>query len=740
MKSDVSADGLRVGVEMNHKLLPFAVIVLGIAALGPKQLLAEQDASQPNIVFVMADDMGMGDTSAYQDVTGNADTDQVHTPNMERLARMGVRFTDAHTPSSRCTSTRYGLLTGRYPWRSRLKHWVLFGAQGDPLIEKDRPTIATMLGDVGYATAMVGKWHVGLRYRNFEGNAAAGWLDADLTKPLLDSPIDHGFDFARFTSRSHGTSGPDAGEIPKPSRGLKKNRKQTPQNTRGPGHVHGRISVSSAGNGRDLLGSGPNAYVLSKLGSRHSDHAIEFMSEHVRMAATQKRPFFLYYPSNSNHGPYTPDNYIGGKEVDGAARTIAGDSMNARYNFIYENDVALGRLIDWLEDNEDPRNPGHQLIDNTILVFTSDNGAEKDSDTATGPFRSHKGSVYEGGHRVPFIACWPEGGVGDGDPNTVGLTSDALLGLQDMYATFAEAVGAPLPDLRAGQKGAEDSYSVLGAMTGDAEPRAWPMFFNDHKQAKEDHAVAAMRLDSPEVGEKTFGGKWKLFFDASFLRKGKVVATELYNLALDPKEEHNLLGTAELVPLVDHLIEVARKHQHATGNRLASHTAGDPVIVKFSALSGLAEPLPDEPRITAVDAGGKEQVDALHFSDEGIGIRGGATRAVDSGEILEVRFSKDVVVSGAAIVAGDGACGGTYQVANHSPLSIYCVDADNDAQDQSAVVSDIGVLRSGEVLRFDSSAFHNVEQEGQWRLQSLTFTPLKNETSIEPKTQESSTR
>ena len=120
-------------------------------------------AGRPNIIFFMADDMGMGDTSAFQDFTGNADSVQLHTPQMERLARMGVRFTDAHTPSSRCTPTRYGLLTGRYPWRSRMKWWVLFGAQGDPMIEADRPTIATMLRDSGYRTGMVGNWHVGNR-------------------------------------------------------------------------------------------------------------------------------------------------------------------------------------------------------------------------------------------------------------------------------------------------------------------------------------------------------------------------------------------------------------------------------------------------------------------------------------------------------------------------------------------------------------------------------------------------
>ena len=126
-------------------------------------IVFSQIYDQPNVVLFMADDMGMGDTSAYQFYTKNSDDQQVYTPAMEKLASMGMLFTDAHTPSSRCTPTRYGLLTGRYPWRARMKHWVLFGVQGDPLIEEDRPTLATLFRSQGYATAMVGKWHLGLR-------------------------------------------------------------------------------------------------------------------------------------------------------------------------------------------------------------------------------------------------------------------------------------------------------------------------------------------------------------------------------------------------------------------------------------------------------------------------------------------------------------------------------------------------------------------------------------------------
>ena len=155
---------------------------------------------------------------------------------------MGIRFSDAHTPSTRCTATRYGFLTGRYPWRNRMKHWVLFGAQGDPMIEADRPTIASMLREQGYRTAVFGKWHVGLRYRQSNGAPASGWDDADLTKPLHTSPVDHGFDVAKFTSRSHGTSGPNAAE---------RNPKRKKLN--GPGHVDGRTVLAASADGKNVI-------------------------------------------------------------------------------------------------------------------------------------------------------------------------------------------------------------------------------------------------------------------------------------------------------------------------------------------------------------------------------------------------------------------------------------------------------------------------------------------------------
>ncbi|MFK8114074.1 MAG: arylsulfatase [Rubripirellula sp.] len=709
------------------------------------------DPTRPNVIFMMADDMGMGDTSAYQDFTGNSDQEQVETPNMERLSRMGVRFTDAHTPSTRCSPTRYGLLTGRYPWRNRLKHWVLFGVQGDPMIEADRPTLATLMKDNGYRTAMVGKWHVGLRYRNKMGSPASAWNDADLRQPMFDTPLDHGFDFCRFTSRSHGTSGParDA-----KAKNPEKN-KNWPGQTVGPGHVHGRDVVAATGNGKQLLKTGPDEYLLHELGGRHWNHAKQFLNEHLEQQAD--KPFFLYYPSNSNHGPYTPTSRIDDRPVK--AFTVSGDEMDVRHDYVYENDVVLGLLMDYLQNHDDPRNEGHKLIENTIVVFTSDNGAEKDSDIATGPFRSHKGSCYEGGHRVPFLVSWPAGGVGDGDDATDGQTNSSLIGLHDMFATFADLIGTDLPDWRAGQPGAEDSTSVLTAWLGETLPPR-PMFFHDHKQAKKDHAVAVLRLDDPTVNGDTVTGQWKMFFDPQLLRGGTAKPFELYDLATDPQETNDLLESAD-EDLLKHLTSVALEHRNAGGHRLANEDPSMRFRLHWVSEEAEAEADPD-PSLVRLDLreqtkqnnGSTLEVDlseagepgliatviAKHRDEttgtlatnlRGLGINGGNYSQVDSGEYLDFRFNRDVLIESAAIIAGNGVCGGFYRVGDRAPLAIYCVDADIDEQDQSGILSDIGVLKEGESLRLESSPHHGVESPGRWRLQSLTIRALP-ETSATP--------
>ncbi len=723
-------------------VLTWAVTMPGAAVHSAEPTSPQPNASPPpNIVLMMADDMGLGDTSAYQDLTGNDDRVQIHTPSMERLARRGIRFSDAHSTATRCTNTRYGLLTGRYAWRSRMKHWVLFGAQGDPLIEADRPTIATMLRDAGYRTAMVGKWHVGLRYLRSDGSPAAGFEDADLTQPLYDGPLDHGFDVAQITSRSHGTSGTQP-----------QTRRNRPDQTVGPGHIDGRQLLSATSDARRLADDGPDAYVLDKLGSRHSDNAIRFLDEHLEQSESRQQPFFLYYASNSNHKPYTPDEQIGEVPVAGAGRNVAGDRLDNRADFVFENDVALGRLIDFLASHDDPRNENTKLIENTMVIFTSDNGAEIRAKAATGPFRSNKGSAYEAGHRVPFLVTWAAGNVGDGDASTPGKTSHEPIALHDLFATFADIVGAPLPDPRRGEKGAEDSHNVLAAWQGGTLPSR-PQFHNDHKEA-DDRATSAIRLDNPVVDGTRVGGNWKLFFDAALLRHGQARPTELYELDSDPEEQHDRLADASLQPLVEHLTAVASLHRNAGGHRLAP-LAGTPRVTFDWRRSGkqtegdhyrvgLAEAhdgrrIEATPaRVTVPGAGGLAMqmhgaaaADAVQpafaINPRGLGISGGAFDQVESGEAIEFTFDQDVIVESAAIVAGNGKCGGFCRMGDKAPLAIYCIDADNDGRDQSGRLSDLGVLKAGQTLRFDSAPHFGVEPPGQWRLGELTVRLLRAE-------------
>ena len=559
---------------------PFAGACFSVAcvsiSVADRASAAEPDVHRPNVVLMMADDMGVGDTSAYHDLTRNSDRTQIDTPSMARLARLGVRFSDAHSSSTRCTNTRYGLLTGRYPWRSRMKHWVLFGAQGDPMIEAARPTLATLFGAAGYRTAMVGKWHVGLRYRRSDGSPAAGFEDADLTKPLFDGPLVHGFDFAEFTSRSHGTSGT------RPM--TERNR---PDQTVGPGHIDGRRILSATGDGRRLADDGPDAYVLDRLGGRHSDNAVGFMQSHLGSAETLDRPFFLYYASNSNHTPYTPDDEIGGVAVAGAGRNVAGEPLGKRADFVFENDVALGRLMRFLETHDDPRHAGQKLIENTVVIFTSDNGAEIQKASATGPFRSNKGSAYEGGHRLAAAAT--------GRPRV----------------TF---------DWRADANRVDKDLHHVGLAEAHARQPA-------------SRATATARLGDGETLTLSLGG----------------------------------------IP--------------ATGE-------SDP---------------------------------SLTINPRGLGLTGGRFDQVESGEAIEITFDRDVLVESAAIVAGNDNCGGSCRIADRAPLQIYCIDADNDQRDQSGVMSDLGVVRADEVIRFDSAPRLGVEPPGQWRWGAITVRPIESD-------------
>jgi hypothetical protein len=268
--------------------------------------------------------------------------------------------------------------------------------------------------------------------------------------------------------------------------------------------------------------------------------------------------------------------------------------------------------------------------------------------------------------------------------------------------------------------------------------------FNDHKEAKTDHAAAAIRIDSPVVKGLAFKGKWKLFFDASLLRAGKASPYELYNLADDQWEKENLIDKKELRPLVDFMTAEALLHRNAGGHRIAEFAPMERTVfdwrsnvnstinltTQFAAktASSVVVKVPGSDLEMTVSAArnNKPLTDAKFNADaNGLGISGGDSTRIDSNEALVIRFNRDVIVESAAVAAGkDGACGGFYRVGEASPLAIYCVDADIDAQDQSGILSDIGVLKAGETLRLDSSPHLGVEAAGAWRLESLKVREL----------------
>ncbi len=502
---------------LRSAIFSFAMMVSSVQV---DEGLGQDPIKSPNVIIMMADDMGLGDTSAYQDWTGNSDAVQVKTPAMEQLANTGIRFIDAHSPSSRCTATRQALLTGRYTWRTRLKYSVLWGPQGDPLIEPGRPTLGTLLQNSGYQTGMSGKWHCGLKYRNFNAEPESDYDNVDLTKGIADGPLNHGFDFFHGTSRSHPTS-------------------------KAQGWLYGSQVLAATG-GQQVDGS---KYVLDQTGPKNYEMAKTFLDDHFASHEDRERPFFLYYACHSNHTSHDPCREIAGHKVRGGSHP-----GGKRSDFIYENDVVLGLLVDYLNQHDDPRRPGSKLIDNTLIIFTSDNGAENPKKTATGPIRSNKGSVYEGGHRVPFIAAWKLGGIGDADSTTPGQTSVFPICHVDLFATLAEIVGSPLP-----QDGAEDSFSILAALQGNAPGRRPAIFHNDHNEGAQaagkkanspEAAWLAIRVDDPTIDGKTIPGQWKLLVDHELLMGGKANPKELYDLKTDMREQSNRMDDEPLKPLV----------------------------------------------------------------------------------------------------------------------------------------------------------------------------------------------
>ncbi len=387
---------------------------------------------KPNFLFILCDDLGYGDLQCL-----NAEG-KIPTPNFNRLAREGVIFTDAHSSSSVCTPTRYGVLTGRYNWRSKLQSSVL-GGLSPRLIEKDRMTVASFLKKAGCHTACIGKWHLGMDWA-LKGGAAVNELsiespdqvwNVDFSKPILNGPNSVGFDYYYGISASldmvpytyiendHVAALPDEeGEF------LMMEGKEGRFTRKGP-----RAASFDAAN------------VLPDLTAK----AITYIKERAE-DAKKGQPFFLYLPYASPHTPILPMSDWQGKS-----------GLNAYGDFVMQNDDCVGQLLATLDELG--------LAENTMVVFTSDNGCSPQAQyqellpkghNPSHVFRGHKADIYDGGHRVPFIVRWPARVKG-------GATSKRLVCLTDFMATAADVIGEALP-----ATAAEDSFSFLPVLTGKA--------------------------------------------------------------------------------------------------------------------------------------------------------------------------------------------------------------------------------------------------------------------------------
>lgn len=419
-----------------------AVAFLLAVASGASAVSA-QTTERPNVVVLLADDLGYGDVQAY-----NEDS-QLPTPHMNRLAEQGMRFTDAHAPSSVCTPTRYGLLTGRYAWRTRLKSGVLWG-YSRPLIEEDRSTVASLLQGAGYHTAVIGKWHLGLGWQT-NGDVSLRTVDGkrghdkiDFTKQLTAGPHTVGF--------SHSYIIPASADM-EPYVFVENGRV-----TQQPSERAEKQEFPA------FHRAGPKApaFEFNQLLGHLTDRAVQYIERQKQ----RKGPFFLYFPLTAPHKPISPAERFRGKT-----------GLGPHADFVAQVDWSVGQVLRALKRTG--------AAGNTLLVVTSDNGSymrrREDADrghvsdptiqgylpenhTSNGPLRGRKADIWEGGHRIPFLVRWP----GVVEPASVARSA---VSLTDLFATAVEVAGVERPARGGPDSAGPDSYSLLPLLRGGAVDR-----------------------------------------------------------------------------------------------------------------------------------------------------------------------------------------------------------------------------------------------------------------------------
>jgi len=440
-------------------------------------------AEKPNIILVYVDDMGYGDASCLNPPA------KFKTPNIDRLAREGLTFTDGHSSDTVCTPSRYGLLTGRYAWRTTLKRGVM-GAEAKCLIADKRMTLASLLGDNGYATAMVGKWHLGMDFPGTKG-------ERDWTQPVRDMPLDKGFDYfwGIPASMNYGVLAWFEGRHAKVPPTLFTRKKP---NAIAISDYRIKPPYEAKPLKPNDLEVAPDFVDVECL-DRFTTQSLKWLDGRAADARNGK-PFFLYLPYTSPHKPVIPLEKFRGQGKAGAYG-----------EFMIETDHHLGRILKWLDDQK--------LAKNTMVIFTSDNGPENTwrkrielhGHHSSGIYREGKRSIYEGGHRVPFLIRWPA-------QVKAGSKWNRPVCQTDLLATVAKMLGKRLPE-----NAGEDSISFYRVLRGVKENSMAERVAMVHHGSQGRFAIRE--------------SNWKLVME-----DGRRNQRELFDLAVDPGETKNLIG------------------------------------------------------------------------------------------------------------------------------------------------------------------------------------------------------
>ena len=456
--------------------------ILFVYALNLAFFVSAFAAKPPNIIIVYVDDMGYGDASCLNPKS------KFKTPNIDRLAKEGMTFTDGHCSDTVCTPSRYGLLTGRYSWRTTLKRGVM-KAEAPCLIADGRVTLASFLRENGYATAMVGKWHLGM---DFPGT----WGKRDWTQPVRDMPLDKGFDYywGIPASMNYGVLAWFEGrfaKVPPTQYTAKKPNKVAISDYR----IKPPYAKKPPDNRKPQdLEVAPDFVDIECL-DRFTTQSIKWLDGRAK-AARKGKPFFLYLPYTSPHKPVIPMAQFHGQGNAGAYG-----------EFMVETDWHLGRILNWL-DNE-------KLVKNTMVIFTSDNGpwgwANVDGGSS-GLLKGNKGSVYEGGYRVPAIA-WMPGRI------PKGVASNVLASTLDFFPTIVSMAGGTY------EKQYLDGLNITKTILNNISIRS------DIHYYRQDTLIALRHKE------------WKIYikdpnpWDDELTQKDMPA---LYNMEHDPSEKYNI--------------------------------------------------------------------------------------------------------------------------------------------------------------------------------------------------------